>query len=121
MHSMRFIIATVLILLLSAVAEYVFSWWSLAIVAFAIAFMMKLRPGKAFLAGFLGIAILWCCWTLALDMPNDHLLAGRLAGVFNLPGYWPFIIIVTLVGGITGGMASWSGALVRRSVYGRYD
>lgn len=116
---MKFITATILIILLSAVTEYFFSWWSLAIVAFTVSYFVSLSPGKAFLAGFLGIATLWCCWTLWLDIPNSHLLAGRLAGIFNLPGYLPFVIVVTLVGGLTGGMASWSGALVRRSISGK--
>lgn len=115
---MRLILSVVLIAALSSIAEYFLPWWSLAIVAFLIAMLLRLSPGKAFLAGFLGIAVSWASWALWRDIPNDHLLAGRLSGVFGLPGGTSFIIVTAVVGGLVGGLAAWSGGCIgeRRSV-----
>lgn len=113
---MRLLLSIVLIAVLSSIAEYFLPWWSLAVVAFFVALLMHLSPGKAFLAGFLGIAVSWACWALWRDMPNDHLLAGRLGAVFGLPGATSFIIVTALAGGLVGGLAAWSGGLIRVNV-----
>lgn len=109
---MKFILTILLIAILSGITTYFLPWWSIAVVAFAVAIFMKQTPGKAFLAGFLGIAVLWCAWSLYRDIPNDHLLAGRLGKVFGLPNAGLFIAVASLIGGIVGGMAAWSGALI---------
>ena len=114
---MRFITSILLIALLSAFAEYFFPWWSLAVVAFAVAWIMKLKPGRAFLAGFLAIALLWAGWALYRDMPNDHLLANRLAVlILKVPNHMLFILLTSVVGGLVGGLAAWSGALIKKNV-----
>lgn len=109
---MRLITSILLIAIFAAIAEYFLPWWSVAIVAFIVAIVMKLKPGQAFLAGFLAIAFLWIGVTLWWDIPNQHLLSGRLAQVFKLPNHVLFIIVVGIVGGLVGGMSAWSGALL---------
>jgi hypothetical protein len=111
---MRFLVAIVLMILLSAVAEYLLSWWSLAIVCFIVSILMKLNTGKAFLSGMIAIILLWTAWTLYYDLPNEHLLSGRMATVFSLPNTAAFIIVTALVGGIAGGLSAWSGAHLSR-------
>jgi len=114
---MRLITSILFIAILSGIAAFFLPWWSLAVVAFLIAVLLKLSPGKAFVSGFLGIALLWGVWALYRDMPNQHILADRLAGVFGLQGHALFILVTAIVGGLVGGMASWSGSLMRRSIY----
>jgi len=114
---MRFITSILLIALLAAIAEYFLPWWSLAVVAFAVALVMKLKPGKAFLSGFVAIALLWAIWALCRDIPNDHLLADRLGMlILKTPNHVLFIVLTSVVGGLIGGLAAWSGALIRKNV-----
>ena len=116
-NNMRFITSILLIALLAAVAEYFLPWWSLAAVAFAVALMMKLKPGQAFLSGFLGIALLWAGIAIWRDMANDHILADRLAVlILKVPNHWLFVVLTAVVGGLVGGFAAWSGALLRKNV-----
>ncbi len=111
---MRFFVAVLTIMLVSAVAEYFLPWWSVAIVALIIAMLMNLTPGKAFLAGTMAILLLWLAWSLWWDIPNDHLLSRRMARLFSLPGYSAFIAVTVFIGGIVGGLSAWSGAHLRR-------
>jgi len=110
---MKFFLSIILIAVLSAVAEYFLPWWSLAIVSFLVTLIIAIKPGKAFLAGFLGIAIFWLIAVLLKDIPNDHILSGRMAALFHLPNYFLFSVVTILAGSLIGGLAAWSGALFR--------
>lgn len=116
---MKFIPAILLIAVLSGIAEWFAPWWSLAIVAAVIAVAMKLRPGKAFLAGFLGIALLWLGVVLWRDIPNEHILSTRLAKLFTLPDHTLFIVVTVVIGGLVGGLSAWAGAQLRMAFQSR--
>lgn len=111
---MRFTTSIILTIIFAGVAEYFFPWWTMAVVAFIIAFIAGMRPGKAFLSGFLAIAILWLGWSLWTDIANDHILSGKMAVLFHLPNYILFIVVTTFIGALVGGLAAWSGALMKK-------
>jgi len=112
---MRLIISILLIAILAAFAEYFLPWWSAAIVCFIITLIVALRPGNAFLAGFIGIGIFWLIAALYHDIPNQHILSQRMAVLFKLPNYSLFILVTVLIGALVGGLAGWAGGLVRRT------
>lgn len=111
---MRLFLSILILILLSFIAEHFFVWWSIAIVSFFVGLLSNLSPGKAFLAGFLGIAIFWLIMVLCKDIPNNHILSQRMAMVFKLPNYFLFILVTVVIGGLVGGFAAWSGGLGRR-------
>jgi len=111
---MRFILAVILITVLSAIAEWFLPWWMIAVVAFVVSLFMALKPGKAFSAGFAGIGIFWLIASLMHDIPNEHILSTRMAALFHLPNYGLFIVITVFVGGLIGGLAALAGALLNR-------
>ncbi len=115
---MRFIVATILMMALGFGAEYFLHiWWMVAVVCFAVAVTMKEPPGKAFLSGFVAIALLWAIVALRADSLNDHILASRMAKLFTLPNPGLFITVVAFIGGLVGGLAAWSGSMMAK--YGR--
>ncbi|HXS38383.1 MAG TPA: hypothetical protein VN721_16900 [Flavipsychrobacter sp.] len=111
---MRIIIATFFIAILAFVVEYYWPWWIIAVVAFVIIFLFNLNPGRGFIAGFLGIAICWLAVALWRDTLNEHILSQRMATLFGLPHYTLFIVLTVFLGGLTGGLAGWSGSQTRR-------
>lgn len=110
---MKLFIAIILIAVVAGIAEWFAPWWVITIVAAVIAFVMKLRPGRGFVGGLLGIGILWLGFALWRDIPNDHILSERLAKLFRLPGYAGFIFVTTIVGGLVGGLSAWAGTHLR--------
>ena len=109
---MRFIIAVILIIILSVVAEYYMPWWTIAVVCFIVSFFSGLRPGKSFLMGFVGIAVFWLVVALMHDIANEHILSTRMAALFHLPNYTLFICVTVLIGGLVGGLSAWAAALL---------
>ena len=106
---MRFVLSTILIALLAGLFTYVLPWWLVVVAAFTIG--SAARPRPAFLAGFLGVFLLWLVVGLIRDLPNDHILATRMAGVLPLGGqWWLFLVVSAVVGGLVGGFGAWTGA-----------
>ena len=115
---MKIIVAIVLTGFLAYVAG-VYStlpWWSFAITSLIVAVAVHQRPGKAFLAGFLGLFLLWSGLALLKDAANDHILATKVAGILPLGGSYLVLILVTgFVGGLVSGLAALTGSYLRRS------
>jgi len=111
---MRFIAATVLILLFSFIAGLFLLWWSIAIVAFLVALLIPQSIGKCFLAGFLGVFLLWGLLALWIDIKNDSVLSKKIAQLLPLGGVSILLILITaLIGALVAGFAAMSGGSLR--------
>lgn len=102
------LVGILMIAILSAIATWLMPWWMIAVVSFLVSAFY--RPPKAFLTGFLGIALFWLVWILLRDIPNEHILSSRMAKVFSLPNHILLIALNIFVGGLIGGLAAWSAA-----------
>ena len=110
---MKFIMSVILMMLLVAAAEYFFPWWTMAVASFIVSAFVRQKPGRAFLMGFLGIALFWFMACMLHDGVNNHILSTRMAALFHLPDYTLFIAVTVLIGGLVGGLSAWAGALIR--------
>jgi hypothetical protein len=110
---MRLLLSILLIALLSFIAGMFLPWWSIALVAFLVGVLVPLRLWKSFLAGFLGIFLLWFVVALWLDLGNEQLLSQKIAELMHVPGSFLLVLITALVGGLVGGFASLSGSSLR--------
>ena len=110
---MRFLLTILTIAVAAAITEWFAPWWTAAIVAAIAGYVSSLSTGKAFLAGFCGIALLWLVFALWRDIPNNHILSTRMAQLFTLSSYVLYILVTGVIGGIVGGLSAWSGAHLR--------
>ncbi len=119
---MKFLIATLLTALLSfIVGVYVPLWWFFAIVALLVAVLVHQRAGKAFLAGFLGLFILWFVLAFWIDTANDSVLANRMAALLPFGGSSLLLMIFTaVIGGLVAGFAALSGSYLRSTGSKKY-
>lgn len=108
---MRFLLVTLLTAALSFIAGIFLPWWSIAIIAFLVAFLLIQSTGAGFLSGFLGIFILWGFLSLWIDIKNESILSHKIAQVMPLGGSSILLIFITaLVGGLVGGFAGMAGS-----------
>ena len=112
---MKFLIATILTALLSFIAGiYVSLWWFFAIIALLVALLVHQKAGKAFLAGFAGLFILWFVLAFWMDNANGGVLATKIASLLPLGGSkWALIIFTAAIGGLVAGLAALSGSYLR--------
>ncbi|MBS1616140.1 MAG: hypothetical protein JST06_08505 [Bacteroidetes bacterium] len=112
---MRFLFTILLIAIVAGIAECFGPWWVAALVAGLSCYFARMHSGKAFLAGFFGIALLWLIVALWRDIPNGHLLSQKMAMLlFKQPTPALFLMVTVLLGGIVGGLSAWAGAQLRK-------
>jgi hypothetical protein len=67
----------------------------------------------AALSGFLGAGAAWAGAAAWQDIRNHHILSGRIASLFHLPGPIGAIAATGAVGGLMGAVGAWAGFALR--------
>ncbi|MEN9598953.1 MAG: hypothetical protein RL596_1264 [Bacteroidota bacterium] len=116
---MKFFASIILIALL-AFATGLFTqlpWYSFAITSFIVGLAIKQKSFHSFLAGFVGVAILWVILAAITDMRNEHVLSTKVASILPMGGSWIVLLVVTgVVGGLVSGFAALTASFVRGKV-----
>ncbi len=100
---------------LAWIGSMLIAWWMIAVVPFIMAIVTKQKTGRAFLYGFISIALLWLYLIYSADIGNQGILARRMATlILGSPSNSMFIAINVLLGGIIGALGGWSGASIRK-------
>jgi len=115
---MRFAIAILLVLVLNYMSGLVFPWWIIALVGLITGYLVNLTPAKSFLAGFLACFILWAGIAFYIDIANEHILTTRVGALFTLKQPIIMVLITGCIGGMVTGLASLTGALLRKRLKG---
>ena len=111
---MKFISALILTVLLSFIAGLFLPWWSIAIAAFVAALLIYQRSWKAFLAGFIGLLLLWGGLAFWIDLENESILSARIGELMGIGNNPILLIVITgIIGGLVGGFAAMSGSFLR--------
>jgi len=105
-----------IILILSFLSGLILPWWMVAIIAFLAVLFLGKSSVRAFWSGFGGVFIAWAILALMKSIPNDHILAARVAKLFQLPNWLLILFITALIGGLVGGMAALSGILLKKAI-----
>ncbi len=115
---MKFLSALLLTALLAFASGLygILPWWGFAVTSFIVAMAVHQKAGKAFLAGFAGLFLLWSILAFLIDRANEHILATKVAAILPLGGsYWILILLTGLIGGLVSGLAALTGSYLRQS------
>lgn len=111
---MKTIIAFLLTGILSYIAGLYYPWWSLAVVAFVIALIIRQRPLAAFFTAFISLFVLWFALAFFIDMDNDHILGNRMSELFLQKNSPVLLAVITgFIGAIVAGFAALSASFLR--------
>lgn len=103
---MKLLVNITLIALLAIAAGMFLPWWSIALVAFLVNWVLPLSPLHAFLSGFSGLFIGWGLLALIRDSANDSILSSKIASILPLGGSSVALLLVSaLVGALVAGLA----------------
>lgn len=105
------------LILLGTLLQYFLPWWSLPVAAFLLALWFPLLPGRAFMAGFLGAALVWGAYAGYISSLNDGILATRMGGLFGGMGPLMMVLATAVFGGLFGGLGAWAGSLARQAFF----
>ncbi|RVT96564.1 hypothetical protein EOD41_19835 [Mucilaginibacter limnophilus] len=103
-----------IILALTFISGFILPWWVCAIIAFAAALLIRTK-GSAFLCGFSAVAVAWLGLALLKTLPNENILAQRMAKLFHLPNWLLLLAVTIIIGGLVGGFSALTGVLFRKA------
>lgn len=113
---MKFFISLILTALLSFAACLFLPWWSNAIAAFLVAALIPQKPGKAFLAGFIALFLLWGGLSFWISNNNDHILAHKVSQlILKMDNPMVLILVTAMIGALVAGFAALAGSFLRKS------
>lgn len=113
---MKFLVAIILTALLAFISGLFLPWWGITVTSLLVAVIIHQKAGKAFLAGLLGVFLLWAGLAWWIDMKNNGVLSKKIALVLPLGGNGLLLILVTgFIGGLVAGFAAMSGSYLRAS------
>lgn len=103
-----------IIVLLVFVTQFLLhSWWIAAIDGFVAALFFSKSGWQAFIAGFLGVGVIWGGYAFYINQSNENLLADKIAQIFSLPGAVWLLVLTTLIGALIGGFSALTGYSLR--------
>jgi len=112
---MKFFISILLIALLSVAAGLYLPWWTIAIVAFIVAAAIPQQPGKAFLAGFIALFLLWAALSFFISSNNEHVLAHKVSLlILKIDSPVLLVTATALIGAVVAGLGALSGSYLRK-------
>jgi len=99
---------------LSYIAGLFLPWWSIALVPFIVSVLIPLKPGKAFLCGFVSLFLLWAGLSYFISNNNGNILAQKISQLMIFMNSPILLILFTgLISGLVAGFAALSGSYLR--------
>lgn len=104
------------ILIASFFLQMVLPWWIVMIISFATCGLVGKTVKISFWHPFLAILLLWLGMALFKSIPNQHVLATRVAEMIGVK-MWPFILAITaLLGALSAAISGYCGYHFRKAV-----
>ncbi len=75
---MKFLYQLVATIFGCLLAQYLLPWWTMAIVAFGFGYYFNNSGAISFLAGFIGVGILWFIMAYTIDVSTQSLLTDKI-------------------------------------------
>lgn len=109
---MKLILRLIAIGALTYFVSPLFTWWIAMVAAFVVCYVSPSSGLNAFVAGFLGVGLVWLGHAWSLDVQNQSAFSTTIAELMDIP--YPLYLVSGLVGGLAGGFASLSGTTFRQ-------
>jgi hypothetical protein len=106
---MKFAIQLVVTSVVCFILQSFLPWWTIAVGAFTVAYLLGNKGFSSFAAGFIGVAILWIGMAFYIDALTHSILTEKINRLLPINAF----LATLLVGGLVGGFASLTGSLMR--------
>ena len=114
---MRLLLQILVVAFLGLVLAQFMPWWGVAIAGATAGYFFAGHRGKSFLAGFIGIFILWFAMAFYMKISTGSDFADRFAQLFPFPLSGTALMAVSgVIGGIIGGFGAFTGDSIKRLI-----
>lgn len=106
----------IVIFIASFLLQMVLPWWIIVVISFATCGLIGKTAKISLWSPFFAILLLWLGFALFKSIPNQHLLASRVAEMVGLKAWWMVLIISTILGAFVAAISGFCGYHFRKAV-----
>ncbi|MNL14823.1 hypothetical protein D3C87_1357810 [compost metagenome] len=106
----------IVIIILSYLLQMVFPWWIVIIISFATCGLIGKTGKIALWSPFFAILLLWTGMALFKSLPNNNILALRVAQMFGVQAWWLILALSALLGAFAAAVSGFCGYHFRKAV-----
>jgi hypothetical protein len=92
----------------------------MAIGAFATGLYFRHNGPTSFLAGLVGVGLLWCIMAVYLDSSTGSVITSKVAAILPTKTVGWLIVVTAVIGGLVGGFATMTGGIITSKRKSRY-
>jgi len=101
--------------MLSFVAGLYLPWWGIAPASFMVSLLIQQGRGRSFLAGFVGVFLLWAFLAWWIDSRNNSILSAKIALILPLGGsVYTLVLLTAFIGALVAGFAGLTGSYLKK-------
>lgn len=105
-----------IIIIASFLLQMVLPWWIVIVISFATCGIVGKTGKISFWQPFLAILLLWIGMALFKSLPNNNILAIRVAEMLSVK-QWPIVLAITgILGSLVAGISGYCGYQFRKSM-----
>jgi hypothetical protein len=106
----------IVIVVLSFLLQMILPWWIIVVISFATCGLIG-KTGKISLwAPFFAILLLWTGAALFKSIPNNHILAQRVAQMVGAQSWLMVLLFTAVLGAFAAGISGFCGYHFRKAV-----
>lgn len=104
------------ILIVSFLLQMVLPWWIIIVISFATCGLIGKTAKISLWGPFFAILLLWLGMALFKSIPNDHILAGRVAEMIGVKSWYLVLALTTILGAFAAAVSGFCGYQFRKAV-----
>lgn len=105
------------IILLGVLAQLLFPWWIIAVVALYVGYFVHESPAKSFAYGTVAVMLMWLTYAGIQSSMNGGLMGLSISNMLGgKVSAGQLIILTGIIGGLVGGFAAMTGTLFRQLI-----
>ena len=105
------------IILLGVLAQLLFPWWIIAVVALYVGYFVYESPGKSFAYGTAAVMLMWLTYAGIQSSMNGGLMSSSISGMTGGKlSAAQLMVFTSLLGGLVGGFAAMTGTMLRQLI-----
>ncbi len=104
------------VLIASFLLQMVLPWWIIVAISFATCGLIGKTGKIALWSPFFAILLLWTGMALYKSLPNENMLAGRVAEMLGIKIWWMVLVLTAILGAFVSGISGFCGYHFRKAV-----
>lgn len=106
-----------IIFVLAFLLQFLLPWWIVIIISFITCAVLSKTAKIALWSPFFAVLLLWTAMALFQSIPNNHLMASRVAEMLALSNWWLVLVITALIGAFVAAISGFCGYHFRKAIF----